>query len=77
VRAIVQDKVQHLAFAFNRDDGFISEVEFGVKNILFELRSRRKRDDLERQIVGELETDCFDFGEFWNVVPNLLNLLRL
>jgi hypothetical protein len=46
----------------NGDDGFIFKIKFRVKNVLFKLGSGRSGEDLQRKIVGELQTDGFDFG---------------
>lgn len=62
VRAIIQNKVQHLALAVDGDDGFTEKVEFSMEDILFELRRRSHRNYLEGQIGAELRADGFDFG---------------
>jgi hypothetical protein len=38
-----------------------------MEDILFELRARREANYLEGEIVGELGSNCFDFGEFGHV----------
>ncbi len=60
--AVFEDEIEHLAFAIDPSDGEVHNRQLGVEDVLFELRGCGEGDYLEREIVGELGADGFDFG---------------
>lgn len=62
VRVVVEDEVEHLAFARGGLNGAAFEGELGVEDVFFKFFRGRAGEHFEGECEGELGADGFDFG---------------